>query len=291
MWVAYDKQEVEVAPLDALNDGVLFRQRMNELYELCPGYSFGPLTSARSFLSQSEYDSYVEKAELYGSPLEFTIVGYKRDPHERVGPLINTVWSQKSPFNGLCPQNCLATYNWSDMPNTTATIATQTLIADVGKAVDMEYGESASKSSIGKAALGFWAKGYNVELKEHKSWEVEDEIFINHRPVYMRGNQKEFMGFSWDGHAWVCEGAERWNTCANYFVEYLVNRSTNPSYSSCGLPAYWAPQRSSGSGYLLFYMNWGWGGEANAWYNFSDVDSGYGNFEYDRQNLYVYPKK
>lgn len=309
MWVAYDKQEVEVAPLDALNDGVLFRQRMNELYELCPGYSFGPLTSARSFLSQSEYDSYVEKAELYGSPLEFTIVGYKRDPHERVGPLINTVWSQKSPFNGLCPQNCLAgcvaiavaqimryhewpaTYNWSDMPNTTATIATQTLIADVGKAVDMEYGESASKSSIGKAALGFWAKGYNVELKEHKSWEVEDEIFINHRPVYMRGNQKEFMGFSWDGHAWVCEGAERWNTCANYFVEYLVNRSTNPSYSSCGLPAYWAPQRSSGSGYLLFYMNWGWGGEANAWYNFSDVDSEYGNFEYDRQNLYVYPKK
>lgn len=182
MWVAYDKQEVEVAPLYALNDGVLFRQRMNELYELCPGYSFGPLTSARSFLSQSEYDSYVEKAELYGSPLEFTIVGYKRDPHERVGPLINTVWSQKSPFNGLCPQNCLAgcvaiavaqimryhewpaTYNWSDMPNTTATIATQTLIADVGKAVDMEYGESASKSSIGKAALGFWAKGYNVEL-------------------------------------------------------------------------------------------------------------------------------
>ena len=32
----YDKQEVEVAPLDALNDGVLFCQRMNELYELCP---------------------------------------------------------------------------------------------------------------------------------------------------------------------------------------------------------------------------------------------------------------
>ena len=95
-----------------------------------------------------------------------------------------------------------ATYNWSDMPNTTATIATQTLIADVGKAVDMEYGESASKSSIGKAALGFWAKGYNVELKEHKSWEVEDEIFINHRPVYMRGNQKEFMGFSWDRMYW-----------------------------------------------------------------------------------------
>lgn len=34
------RSKVEVAPLDALNDGVLFRQRMNELYELCPGYSF-----------------------------------------------------------------------------------------------------------------------------------------------------------------------------------------------------------------------------------------------------------
>ena len=173
-------------------------------------------------------------------------------------------------------------FNWSDMPNMTATVATQTLIADIGSAVDMEYGKE-SKSNIAKAKVGFEIRGYTAVRKAHKSWEVEDEIFINRRPVYMRGNQKEFMGFSWDGHAWVCEGAERWSTCVNYFVEYLVNRSTNPSYSSCGLPAYWAPQRSSGSGYLLFYMNWGWGiNNGNAWYNFSDVNSGNGDFKHHR---------
>lgn len=313
MWAVYDVPEMEKQSLKTMNDsyqdGTLFRQRMNELYGLCPGYSFGPLTSARSFLSQSEYESYVAKAELYGSPLEFTIVGYKQDPHEKVGPLINTVWHQGSPFNGLCPPNCAAgcvaiamaqimkyhewpsAFNWSDMPNMTATVATQTLIADIGSAVDMEYGKE-SKSNIAKAKVGFEIRGYTAVRKAHKSWEVEDEIFINRRPVYMRGNQKEFMGFSWDGHAWVCEGAERWSTCVNYFVEYLVNRSTNPSYSSCGLPAYWAPQRSSGSGYLLFYMNWGWGiNNGNAWYNFSDVNSGNGDFKHDRENLYVVPNK
>lgn len=234
MWAVYDVLELEKQfpniMSDSYQDGTLFRQRMSELYELCPGYSFGPLTSARSFLSQSEYESYVAKAELYGSPLEFTIVGYKQDPHEKVGPLINTVWHQGYPFNGLCPPNCAAgcvaiamaqimkyhewplAFNWSDMPNTTATVATQTLIADIGSAVDMEYGKE-SKSNIIKAKTGFEIRGYTAVRKAHKSWEVEDEIFINHRPVYMRGNQKEFMGFSWDGHAWVCEGAERWSTC------------------------------------------------------------------------------
>lgn len=222
MWAVYDVLELEKQfpniMSDSYQDGTLFRQRMSELYELCPGYSFGPLTSARSFLSQSEYESYVAKAELYGSPLEFTIVGYKQDPHEKVGPLINTVWHQGYPFNGLCPPNCAAgcvaiamaqimkyhewplAFNWSDMPNTTATVATQTLIADIGSAVDMEYGKE-SKSNIIKAKTGFEIRGYTAVRKAHKSWEVEDEIFINHRPVYMRGNQKEFMGFSWDGHA------------------------------------------------------------------------------------------
>ena len=38
----------------------MFRERLGELYTLCPGYSFGPLSSARSFLSQSDYESLVE---------------------------------------------------------------------------------------------------------------------------------------------------------------------------------------------------------------------------------------
>lgn len=314
MWALYEVQPVtataNAAPTGTYEDGVIFRKRLGELYSLCPGYSFGPLTSARSFLSQSEYDSYVAKAELYGSPLEFTIVGYKSDPHETVGPLINTAWHQNAPFNALCPPNCPAgcvaiamaqimkyhewppAFNWSDMPNTTATLSTQTLIADIGDAVDMEYGTDASSSNIDKAQIGFGIRGYTAVKKDHDFEEVEKEIFLHHRPVYMRGNQKNFIGISWDGHAWVCEGADRWSTCANYFVEYLVNRSTNPSYSSCGIPSYLNPQRSSGSGYLRFYMNWGWGMDnGNGWYSFSSSDSGNGDFKYDRKNLYVSPNK
>lgn len=80
----------------------MFRERLGELYTLCPGYSFGPLSSARSFLSQSDYESLVEKANFYGSPLEFTIVGYNSN-NRKVGPLMNTKWGQEGGYSALCP--------------------------------------------------------------------------------------------------------------------------------------------------------------------------------------------
>lgn len=96
MWEAYEilPATTRDATSDHYSDGTMFRERLGELYTLCPGYSFGPLSSARSFLSQSDYESLVEKANFYGSPLEFTIVGYNSN-NRKVGPLMNTKWGQE----------------------------------------------------------------------------------------------------------------------------------------------------------------------------------------------------
>lgn len=104
MWEAYEilPATTRDATSDHYRDGTMFRERLGELYTLCPGYSFGPLSSARSFLSQSDYESLVEKANFYGSPLEFTIVGYNSN-NRKVGPLMNTKWGQEGGYSALCP--------------------------------------------------------------------------------------------------------------------------------------------------------------------------------------------
>lgn len=123
-------------------------------------------------------------------------------------------------------------------------------------------------------------------------WDVESEIFFRGRPVYMTGDRKNFIGISWKGHAWVCDGAEEYGNSCSYFVEYLVNRSTNPSYSSCGFPNYLAPTTNSGSGHIYFHMNWGWYGENNGWFSGDSAKATDDrNYQYNRENLYVSPQK
>ena len=312
MWEAYEilPATTRDATSDHYSDGTMFRERLGELYTLCPGYSFGPLSSARSFLSQSDYESLVEKANFYGSPLEFTIVGYNSN-NRKVGPLMNTKWGQEGGYSALCPNEypagCVAiamaqiekyhewpqSFDWSSMANDRPTSASQSLIAMIGKAVNMEYGKDESGASLGDAKRGFEAMGYAVSKKDHDMWDVESEIYFRGRPVYMTGDRKNFIGITWKGHAWVCDGAEEYGSSYSYFVEYLVNRSTNPSYSSCGFPNYMNPTTTSfGSGRIYFHMNWGWYGTGNGWFSGNNVNpTDDRNYQYDRENLYVSPLK
>lgn len=311
MWEAYEALPATTrdATSDHYRDGTMFRERLGELYTLCPGFSFGPLSSARSRFSQSEYESLLEKASIYGSPLEFTIVGFKSN-NRIVGPLMNTTWGQQGGYNALCPNEypagCVAIamaqitryhewpqfFDWSSMANKSPTSASQSLIAMIGRAVNMNYGKDESGASIGDAKRGFEAMGYEVSKKDHLMSDVENEIFNRGCPVYMTGDRKNFIGISWKGHAWVCDGVEEYGSSGSYFVEYLVNRSTNPSYSSCGFPSYFSPTANSGSGRMYFHMNWGWYGTSDGWFSGNSVNpTDDRNYQYGRENLYVSPLK
>lgn len=310
LWEAYETQtptiSKKVTASYTYDEYMRWYQRMNELYTLAPGYSFGPLSSARNYISQSEYDNLLTIANMYGSDPAITIFGYKSKPNQVVGPLIGTVWHQQSSYNNLVPNQypagCVAVamaqmmkfhrvpamYNWNNMPDTYGTYDTQTLIRDIGVAVDMDYKPDGSSANNNEARDGFSSMGYSVSKKDHNYQDVQNELLIRKRPVYMSGDRKNFIGlFSWKGHAWVCEGAKYIDQTVSYFVEYKI---ANGSYSSLGGPSYQSPITSSGSSYLYFYLNWGWGSNGgNGWFAFNDVNSQLGSYEYDRENLYVYP--
>lgn len=40
---------------------------------------------------------------------------------------------------------------------------------------------------------------------------------------------------------------------------------------------------------LYYYQNWGWGGNGNGWYNATDVNTSQGDYQYGRENFYIYP--
>lgn len=281
-----------------------FRQRMSELYNLCPGYSFGPLTTAQYYLPPHEYESLVNKAALYGSPIDCTLFGYKRTYYE-VGPLINTEWNQGESFNNLCPNQYPAgcvniaiaqimkyhevprKYNWSNMPKNYGTIDTQTLIYDIGQATHTKYDSDGSSSNIDNAKHAFSIMGYNVTKKDHNYEDVRVSIG-KRRPVYMRGDRENFLGITWKGHAWVCEGVQDYTSAMTYFVEFLLNTG---NYSNINGPSWQSPGTTTYGLYRRYcYMNWGWGRDTgNGWYLSDSVESQGGNYKYDRKNLYAYP--
>lgn len=144
-----------------------------------------------------------------------------------------TQWHQGSPYNQRCytedgqraVAGCVAiamaqimayhqhpaTYNWEAMlisPTVSSFYfagvdAVSTLVADIGEAVDMDYGVNASGSNIGNALLGFLLS-FDYAVGGIQNYDVET-VLNNIRlqqPVYIRGESQ----ISDSGHAWVVDG-------------------------------------------------------------------------------------
>ena len=318
LWRQYEVLEddvITVTSRGSIEENNAFAKRITELRELYPGYRFYSLARCPSNGFAYGGDEIIsemrELASQYGSPLEYTIVGMKDNTQrQKVGPLLTTLWHQNSPFNDLCYKQykagCVAIamaqimkyhqypprFNWSNMPDETATIDTQQLISEIGIAVDMDYGKDGSGSNINKAKSAFVDKfGYHATIKDFDYDETANELLIRNNPVYMRGSDKQILFFNWDGHAWVCDGADNRDYETLYFIEYRQEYSSGYEYDSPGPPSAKQPG-VAGYGQLLFHMNWGWkSGINNGWYAFNNVQVGDSNYKHNRKNLYVYPIK
>lgn len=281
----------------------VYQAKIIELNKQGDGFSYYPLERVKDmFPYQSDYQQVCNKANQMGSPYEFTIIGIKdRRSFKEVGPLLSTQWGQDSPYNDYCPNKypagCVAiamaqimkfhrhpvSYNWSNIPNTGATVNTKQLIYEIGKNVNMNYGKDGSSSTYNNAAKALEFYGYNVKIRDHQYSEVQNEILIYQRPVYMRGCKKNFI-FSWDGHAWVCDGVRKRNVEIGYRIEYQVSNG-GIYYTDDGDSEF-----SSGYGELYFSMNWGWAGKFNGWFNLNDVNVDNNNYQYARKNLFISKK-
>ncbi|WP_456086495.1 C10 family peptidase [Parabacteroides sp.] len=301
-WLKYTPQVAELQrsniPGGNSTEAIMCRNRLKQLNETyySEGWSFTTLSSQSNVNLPSKVYS---TADQCGSPYEYTIVGIRDvSIHTSIEPLVVTQWDQGSPYNALCPNQaqagCVAIamaqimkfhrfptyFNWNDMPNTGATYANQFLIAEVGKAIDTDYGEDSSGAKPKNAVKQFDNYGYNAILKDHKPSEVAFEIRNFNRPVFMCGDRNLTKG-----HAWICDGLISNSSEYEYYVEYLYNGS----YDNFGETLLDLPGGFGGISYTTFHMNWGWGGRHDGWYTGANPTSDK-DYKYRRQNIYVSPK-
>lgn len=301
LWNCYLGEEVEIVSSRSSGTSAheAYAKRTHEI-GLSSGYSCMPLSSARNFLGAS-YDYYVNIANQYNSPLEFTIVAFKNSNYTNTtGPLMTTTWDQKNGFNSLSRPDGSATgcvtiamaqimkyfqyppsYNWSNMPDSYASYDTQLFIKDVTESLHIVPG-SDSGATIDEAYTAFRDRfHYNVTMKAHKLEDVKKDILLR-KPVYMRGQDVYGQG----GHAWVCDGYEEQVFNTHYFVEYRTGNEGSYRYESFDRPHIDSPEIIS-SFHETLHMNWGWNGKSNGWFHWDDVSPDNYDFSINRQNLYL----
>lgn len=214
-------------------------------------------------------DEIEEQWDGVAPPIDDEEIIYGGSVDERVGPLLQTRWSQGNGYNELvrfnnCPEGkaltgCVATamaqvmryweypnnYNWSVMPNqidlldplTSSTLEIAKLMNDIGDAVGATYTCSLTNAytSVAKDVLvnTFGYANYASYITFNMNTIVQ-ELGVFNRPVILRGEEPT------GGHAWVCDGYQR--------IKYISIHNPNTPYEY---------ETYTFSDYYL-HMNWGW---------------------------------
>ncbi|MDP4290531.1 MAG: C10 family peptidase [Bacteroidota bacterium] len=222
-----------------------------------------------------------------------------------VGPLLNTTWYQDCNYNSYCPNlsggpcghaytgcstTALAqvmaywkypttyngnTINWNSMSLTTGNDEVSKLMGYIFPLVISSYDAGGSSCTndynirdalvdnfhYSSAALAGW-----VNLIKYNGGYDYDKVrssIANLQPVILGGFSSDWsiLGIPIvdDGHTWVCDG-------------YMQT-----TYYTNGIES---------SQYLLFHMNWGWGGSYDNWYYFNDWNNPNGDFKYYNDMIY-----
>ena len=244
-----------------------------------------------------ELAKFWEATELSGKSRAIPEQGFSCIPGERFdeaisGPYLTTMWHQDSPFNTLMPTiTCGGTsrnayvgcvplaiaqmlkyweyptgYNWNNMPDYTATDETRYLIHHIRVFYEryktINY-ECDGTGTSGEAIDDVIKNNFGYRSATYASFNTEtlmNEVLYNGRPAILTGQSPN----GGDGHAWVCDGGHRWSVC-------LSEDATFPAVT-----------------YNYFHMNWGWAGQYNGWFNYSNFtipDLGY-NFNSNKKMVY-----
>ena len=206
------------------------------------------------------------------------------------GPLTQSKWDQSDGYNDALPYifcngwnthvlagcNAIAmgqvmkyyqypsNYNWNAMPLTEATATTANFILSIHNAIAGNYPGNPSYSCEEGTGVSVNAD-MGVVLKNNFSYSSADWSSYNvntvknnldsNRPVILSGSGDD------DGHMWVCDG---YIQITQYFEDcYVV--VFKPSY---------------------LHMNWGWRGDHDGWYYYSDFSPGQLSFNNDTKMIY-----
>ena len=286
------------------------------------GWTFLPLSQVEDYFTdlgyEDEYDEMCYSAGQNHSALSETVIGYKGGTLSttQVGPLLSTEWHQGSPFNNMCPNNkpagCGAiaiaqvmkyyeylssmtwdgvTFGWTNIPYYPDGNSNQArLVRLIGYRANMTYGNNGSWTIPGNVEYALASFGYNADLDYYSILNARNNIYLYNQPVIMVGNSNNVplpnpLNYIGDSHYWVCEGAKETTDPGIRF--FTGNQPYGAGTFTQGLYSYSSPGTLGGAVYLSFYMNWGWGGSYDGWFASNNVNSGNGNFQYSRQNIYI----
>jgi hypothetical protein len=147
------------------------------------------------------------------------------------------------------------------MPNNSPNTDVAQLMSAAGISVNMSYGAEASGAYMNDIddALRNTFRYRSATYSSYNYITVQNNL-NNLRPVILGGcnNQKTILGipYKWSNcHAWVCDGYQQTN-----YVGYS---------------------------YLMFHMNWGWGGSYNGWFQFMNwnINGINRNYQYNQDAI------
>jgi|GEM_PF-2774233 len=239
-------------------------------------------------------------------------------PYNMYCPAVSTSYlssSINSGYGGYCPTGCVptamaqvmyfwkypATYNWSAMntdwpwfytlasgENTDCSKLMYAIGSTiVGGSKFASYGDTATGANMGNCVYVFSQFGYSAQYHGTANGTAYgtflfNEVSNNLRPCIASG----FLSSNGSGHAWVCDGCREVVDSIYETTIRTVYASDNSIQSQTTIPNGTAAAYSIQQ---LLYMNWGWGGADNGWFDCS-VDytdpTSTEDFSYSQQIIY-----
>lgn len=211
-------------------------------------------------------------------------------------PMLVTKWDQGSPYNMFCPNNSfagcvaiaiaqIAAYHnkpaslggfylsWPDLTkypsieelSPTYQTSLAQFIRNVGSCVNMQYGIDiwgSSSATLADALSGYSQLGFETDEPQSFTFENVRESLENDRPVNIFGYDS-----SNGGHSWDTDGYRSFVITSRYY------REDNDSYCF-----------TTKSVYNYIHMNFGWGGNSDAFYLCNHLDFNYPKFN---EQIYI----
>lgn len=171
-----------------------------------------------------------------------------------------------------------ATYNWNDMPLTSASTTTSSFLLEVTQKCKGEYSIKGTSVYLSDCKDALISYGYSANTGEHDQGRVINNM-KSLKPVIMAGNRTDTNV----GHMWIASGLHSLQYDESYEV-WTFNTRTDFRCATNYL-------KETHFNYL-FYMNWGWNGNYNGFFNDNKLYIEEKNITYiNAENIYdIAPK-
>lgn len=231
----------------------------------------------REYIKEAIHPEYAD----YWYALSFIANKPGPDRTEFIDNFLSTKWGQNYPFNMSFPMvnggralvGCGSvalgqvlryfeypkTFNWSAMPNESATKTTSDFLYDVAKRSKAQFGGNGTSTYFSDTYQALLSYGYTATLGVYgKVYPAAD--LSEKRPVIMRGTA---TGNN-QGHAWVCSGYDYvYYDSEEYEIWTYIRRT---EFGQMYKFMHGHPLSST-----LVYMNWGWNGTYDGFYYYNSL--------------------